>query len=68
MLNWYTLEKSKCGTDYHKNESLFFNQAKMLSSWYVYFLNVEDGQKNIHCMFLSVKNKITIAELHKTKF
>lgn len=33
------------------------------------FLNVEDGQKNIHCMFLSVKkNKITIAELHKTKF
>lgn len=21
------------------------------------FLNVEDGQKNIHCMFLSVKKK-----------
>lgn len=32
------------------------------------FLNVEDGQKNIHCMFLFVKKKITIAELHKTKF
>lgn len=32
------------------------------------FLNVEDGQKNIHCVFLSVNNKITIAELHKTKF
>lgn len=32
------------------------------------FLNVEDIQKSIHCMLLSVKNKITIAELHKTKF